>query len=428
MNTFRRVAMLALIMFFWFCVSFITNILGPVIPDMMQGFALTDFRMVGFIPTFFFLAYAFMSIPSGMLVDFFGEQKVLFVGFLIPFLGALLFALNPTYPMLLGSCFIMGLGMAMLQTVLNPLQRAVGGEAHYAFVAELAQLMFGIASFCSPLIYTYLILHLQVPSSPEGWILRFFRWVTPSHLPWVSLYWIFVAILGLLAIVVLFVRFPRLETVVGASSGSRASYLHLFKQRYVWLYFLGILAYVSSEQSISIYMSTFLERYHEVDPQTTGAKCVSYFWGSMTIGCIAGMILLKLFDSRKILIGSSVGALGLLVTGLYGPTEVAIVALPSIGFFASMMYSIIFSLALNSVTTHHGSFAGILCSAIVGGAVGPLFVGILSDFFSLRISLLVVVISLTYIFFIGWWANPLINNQTIDWSKRFGRNRKIHHL
>lgn len=160
--------MLALIMAFWFTISFITNILGPLIPDIIHNFNLSDLAMAGFIPTSFFLAYAIMSIPAGLLIDRFGEKPVLFGGFLMPFIGTILFACMHTYPMLLASSFIIGLGMAMLQTVLNPLQRTVGGEENYAFVAELAQFMFGIASFLSPLVYTYLIRELDPATYTAG--------------------------------------------------------------------------------------------------------------------------------------------------------------------------------------------------------------------------------------------------------------------
>ena len=124
----KRWAMLALIMMFWFTISFITNILGPLIPDIVHNFNLKNLALAGFIPTSFFLAYAVMSIPAGMLIDRYGEKPVLFIGFLMPFVGSMLFACFPAYPVLLASSFIIGLGMAMLQTVLNPLQRTVGGE------------------------------------------------------------------------------------------------------------------------------------------------------------------------------------------------------------------------------------------------------------------------------------------------------------
>ena len=106
----KNLGMLALIMAFWFTISFITNILGPLIPDIIHNFNLSDLAMAGFIPTSFFLAYAIMSIPAGLLIDRFGEKPVLFCGFLMPFIGTTLFACMHTYPVLLASSFIIGLG------------------------------------------------------------------------------------------------------------------------------------------------------------------------------------------------------------------------------------------------------------------------------------------------------------------------------
>lgn len=411
----RNIGMLALIMAFWFTISFITNILGPLIPDIIHNFNLTDLAMAGFIPTSFFVAYAIMSIPAGLLIDRYGEKPVLFLGFLMPFVGTILFACMHTYPMLLTSSFIIGLGMAMLQTVLNPLQRTVGGEENYAFVAELAQFMFGIASFLSPLVYTYLIRELNPQTYVAGRnaVIDLLASVTPTDLPWVSLYWVFSAILLVMLITVALSRFPKITLQADEKSGSKSSYLALFKQRYVWLFFLGIFCYVSTEQGTSIFMSTFLEQYHGVNPQTDGAQAVSYFWGLMTAGCIVGMVLLKLIDSKRLLQLSGVLTMVLLVAALFGSREVSLVAFPAIGFSISMMYSIVFSLALNSTRQHHGSFAGILCSAIAGGAGGPMIVSTLADCTSLRTGMLAIFLFIGYITFIGFWARPLINNKTV---------------
>ena len=316
----RNIGMLALIMAFWFTISFITNILGPLIPDIIHNFNLSDLAMAGFIPTSFFLAYAIMSIPAGLLIDRFGEKPVLFGGFLMPFIGTILFACMHTYPMLLASSFIIGLGMAMLQTVLNPLQRTVGGEENYAFVAELAQFMFGIASFLSPLVYTYLIRELDPATytAGKGFFIDLLADVTPREMPWVSLYWIFALILLVMLIAVSLSRFPKIELKEDEKSGSKDSYLALFKQKYVWLFFLGIFCYVSTEQGTSIFMSTFLEQYHGVNPQTDGAQAVSYFWGLMTTGCLVGMLLLKLIDSKRLLQISGVLTIVLLLSALFG--------------------------------------------------------------------------------------------------------------
>lgn len=253
MKNNKKWGMLAVIMMFWFTISFITNILGPLIPDIIHNFELKDLAMAGFIPTSFFLAYAIMSIPAGILIDRYGEKPVLFVGFLMPFIGTVLFACFPFYTMLLVSSFIVGLGMAMLQTVLNPLQRVVGGEENYAFIAELAQFMFGVASFVSPLVYAWLVRSLapDVYQQGQNFLLDILAQVTPVALPWVSLYWVFSLLLLVMLIVVALVRFPAIDLVEDERSGSSTSYKALFRQRYVWLFFLGIFCYVSTEQGVS---------------------------------------------------------------------------------------------------------------------------------------------------------------------------------
>jgi FHS family L-fucose permease-like MFS transporter len=125
------------------------------------------------------------------------------------------------------------------------------------------------------------------------------------------------------------------------------------------------------------------------------------------------LILLKLFDSRKVIIAFTIAAMISLTFALFGPARVALYAFPAIGFFASVMWSIIFSLALNSLEKHHGSFSGILCTAIIGGALVPLIIGWLGDLFGLRIGMMFLYLTLGYILSIGFWAKPLINNQTI---------------
>lgn len=419
----KTVLQLTLIMCFWFTISFITNILGPLIPDIIRNFQLTDLAMAGFIPTSFFLAYAIMSIPAGIMIDRWGEKLVLFCGFLMPFIGTVLFACLHTYPALLASSFIIGLGMAMLQTVLNPLQRTVGGEENYAFVAELAQFVFGTASFVSPLVYAYLIRELnpEVYQPGKNVLLDCLSTVTPSSLPWVSLYWVFALLLLVMLVAVALSRFPKIELKEDEKSGSQSSYFSLFRQKFVCLFFLGIFCYVSTEQGTSIFMSTFLEQYHGVDPQTEGAVIVSYFWGLMTVGCLLGMVLLKLVDSKRLLQVSGGLTIVLLLVALLGSKEASMIAFPAIGFSISMMYSIVFSLALNSASQYHGSFAGILCSGIVGGAGGPLIISTLSDMTSLRTGMLVILVFVGYITFIGFWAKPLVSNKTVSLKELFHR-------
>src|SRR5690606_25959019 len=102
-----------------------------------------------------------MSIPSGLLIEKYSEKTVTVLGFGIAFGAALLFALFPRFEVALISLFSIGIGMAMLQVVINPLLRVAGGEEHFAFNSVLAQLFFGSASFLSPLLYSYLVSNIH---------------------------------------------------------------------------------------------------------------------------------------------------------------------------------------------------------------------------------------------------------------------------
>jgi fucose permease len=140
----------------------------------------------------------------------------------------------------------------------------------------------------------------------------------------------------------------------------------------------------------------------------------------MTAGCLLGMGLLKLYDSRLVLRGFAAAAIATLTLALFGSAPVALYAFPALGFCLSVMWSIVFSLALNSLPSHHGAFSGILCTGIVGGAVVPLLVGWMGDQFGgLRVGMLVIYVTLAYVFSVGVWAQPLIANET-TWRRRKG--------
>ena len=192
----------------------------------------------------------------------------------------------------------------------------------------------------------------------------------------------------------------------------------LFRNWTVILFFVGIFAYVGTEQGIANWMSKFLAVYHGFDPHIAGAKAVSRFWGMFTVGTLLGLALLKLFDSRKVLVAFSLAEAVCLGLALFGPADVSIVAFPFTGFFASSIWSIVFSLGLNSLESHHGAFSGILCTAIVGGAILPVVVGSLGDIFGLRVGIAFLFITIVYLFTIGFWARPLVTNKTIRLRKK----------
>jgi fucose permease len=300
---------------------------------------------------------------------------------------------------------------------INPLLRVAGGEEHYAFNSTLAQLIFGSASFISPRIYSYLVLNLRDPSTDQNFVLRVLGRLTPAELPWASIYWIFAVSALAMVAVLFFSRFPKVQHTAEERVGSLDMYRSLARQRVVWLYFLAMFAYVGCEQGTADWMSSFLNQYHGLDPHTAGATAVSWFWGLLTAGCLVGMLLLKIFDSRKVLIGACIGALFCLSAALFGPAKVSTIAFPAIGLFASVMWPIVVSLALNSVTEFHGSFSGLLGTGIIGGAIVPVIIGRIGDYAGLRSGLAFLYVTFGCVLSVGFWARPMINNATIRLKK-----------
>ena len=183
----RNYYIVSLIMLIFFVISFITNVVGPLIPDIIKEFNLSLMR-AGLLSFAFFIAYGVMSVPSGMLVEKYKEKKIMIAGFIVAFFGALLLVLVPNYLTIALSLFFIGCGMAMLQVVLFPLLRTSGGEEHYAFTAVLAQLIFGLASFISPLVYSYLVLNIKNTGNNKNF-LSLLSGLVPDSLPDITSYW-----------------------------------------------------------------------------------------------------------------------------------------------------------------------------------------------------------------------------------------------
>ena len=250
-------------------------------------------------------------------------------------------------------------------------------------------------------------------NQPNSFITRLIKNITIPNLEWISLYWIFAIISLAMVFLIMISNFPKVERKENEKSGAIETHLKLLKKPIVLLYFLAIFCYVGTEQGIANWISQFLKIYHDIDPQVQGAKTISNFWGMMTLGTLLGLLLLKFLDSRKVLIVASVGTTFFLISALFGSTEQALIAFPLIGFFISTMWSIIISLALNSVAEAHGSFSGILVTGIAGGAIVPFIVGALGDVFGLKTGMLFLFITLFFILSIGFWSKPLINNETL---------------
>jgi FHS family L-fucose permease-like MFS transporter len=407
----RNPIIVILILLVFFVISYLTNILGTLNPKVSESYTLSE-TMAGFLPFAFFIAYGVMSIPSGFMVERWGEKRMMMLAFALSFIGALMFALFPEFNVFVISLFAIGTGMAALQVVINPLLRVAGGEEHYTFNSVLAQLIFGLASFISPQMYSYLVSNID-QGNIEKPIITLMSGLVPEQMSWVSVYWVFAVLSLIMIAVIMIVKFPKVILRDDEKVGTRSSFVELIQNKYVILYFIGMFAYVGTEQGISYWMSKFLSNYHGYDPDTIGADAVSYFWGLMTIGGILGLILFKLFDSKLVLRWFTILAMVCVAIGLFGSGELALWAFPISGFFLSVMYPSVVSLGLNSVAKHHGSFAGILMTGIAGGAVVQILICAISDLISLKVGMLLLFITMSYILSMSFWAKPMVNNATL---------------
>lgn len=401
--TYRNLIVIVLVMLVFFLISFATNVLNAILPEVRSTYDL-GLAATGLLPFSFFIAYGVMSLPAGYLADKWPARRIVVIALCFIAVASAGFVLFPAYELFMVVLFALGCSMAVLQVVINPLLRLAGGSGHFAFYSLLAQLVFGSASFLSPLVYQKMV----DPDALGIWkTMR--ELVSPSG-GWVALYVLFAVIALVLAGVTAGTPFP--ENKAEGDHGNIQALRALLKSRVTYLYFFGIFAYVGVEQGIGNWISAFLLEYHDLDPQVLGAITVSRFWGMLTLGCVLGLFMVKIMDSKRMLVAFTVMAMVCLVAALAGSASMALIAFPACGFFISVMWSVIFSLGLNSVKNGHSTFSGILCTGIAGGAVVPLLVGVLGSWFTLRFAMFFLLLPLVYVLYIGFKAKPLVRNKT----------------
>lgn len=383
--------------------------MGPIFPALIDSYAI-GLTLAGLFPFAFFIAYGVTSIPAGILVDKYGEKRVIILAFSLAFIGAVTFVCLPTFSIAMFSLFCIGTGMSLLQVAVNPLLRQAAGPEHFAFFSVLAQLAFGGAATLAPLVYQHFVALDQASVASANYVQQ----LLPENMSWLAMYWLFAVVALAMVLFASLVKMPKVDKLADESAGALETHLRLFKDKTVLKFFFAIAAYVALEQGLANSISVFLSQYHGLDTLSVGANVVSDFWFYMTLGCLLGLLLLKLIDSQILLLSFSLSSLVCFLVAIWGPSQLALICFPLVGFFISIMWSVIFSLALNSRTQDHGSFAGILCTGIIGGAFISPIIGVISELSGeLRFGMLVLLIPMAYIGYVALTARPLIKNTTL---------------
>lgn len=385
-----RFALISLtsLFFMW---GFITCLNDILIPHLKAIFSLTYAQSM-LVQFCFFGAYFLVSLPAGLFVKKMGYQKGIVVGLVIAALGCLMFypaASLHSYPVFLSALFVLASGITVLQVSANPYVTLLGAKETASSRLTMTQAFNSFGTTIAPYFGALLILN-EVTDSMSA------TSAESVQLPYLGL----MAALLVLAAIFAFLKLPHIESaemVEGEKiEGSAWQYRHLV------LGAVGIFVYVGAEVSIGSFLVSFLG---ETDiaglEETQAAKYLTYYWGGAMVGRFIGAAVMQRIDAGKTLAFNAVCSVVLIAITILSSGSMAMWAILLVGLFNSIMFPTIFSLALSGLGKHTSQGSGILCLAIVGGAILPLLQGFLADSTSVQFAFILPLICYLYIVFYG---------------------------
>ncbi|HET6395360.1 MAG TPA: sugar MFS transporter [Pseudoxanthomonas sp.] len=382
--------LLPLVIALFFAWGFCTVLVDVLIPKLKATFSLgyAEAMLTQFC---FFLAYFIVSIPAGLLVSRIGYLRGIVLGLLVMAGGCLMFSPAASmgwYPAFLAALFVLAGGITIVQVAANPLAAGLGDPARAHSRLTLAQAFNSVGTMLGPLFGSAMILAAGVSEPAPGMdaaALAAFRVEQAGHVR--VPYMIIAAVLVLLAALCWWVRRAPVPAVRPVNQGD---YLRLLAIPRLSLGALSIFLYVGAEVAIGSALVNYLIMAGATDSEHAAGNLISVYWGLAMVGRFVGSWVLRFVAPGLVLAACAVGAGTLAVlaaTTLEGTA--AAVAILSIGLFNSVMFPTIFTLSIDGLGEDTAGGSGILCLAIVGGAVVPLLMGLAADRIGLALALLV---------------------------------------
>jgi len=378
----------------FFMMGFITCMNDILIPHLKDIFDLTYVQAM-LIQFCFFTAYAIMSIPMGYLVGKIGYKNGVISGFVLTAIGCLLFypaAGSHSYATFLGALFILASGVTLLQVAGNPYVTLLSKPGKESATLTLVQAFNSLGTTIAPQIGAFLILAdaTQTVSKAEQ--------ISSVQIPYLGL----AGLLIILAVFVKMIRLPDANKIAEEESEHNHDGKHsVWQYRHLVFGAAGIFCYVGAEVSIGSLLVSVLGYLKGLD-HASAAKYLSFYWGGAMVGRFLGSaIMAKIAPNRYLAFNATaaVALLGVAMLAGKASADIAMWALLAIGFFNSIMFPTIFSLATKGLGRFTSSASGVLCTAIVGGAIVPVVQGWVADTQGLMISFVVSAICYVYIVF-----------------------------
>ena len=392
---------LVIVTILFFMWGLLTSLNDVLIPHLKSIYTLTYLQAM-LVQFCFFGAYFIVSLPAGMLIKKIGYQSGAVTGLLIAAAGCALFypASKGGYGLFLFAFFVLASGITILQVAANPYVTVLGPPRTASSRLTLTQAFNSLGTTVAPFLGGMLILSAAAAGADE--LARMSEAEQASYRaaeaatvqgPYLAL----AGALALLAMLFAIARLPKITYTAEANEkGSVTAHRHLV------LGAIAIFVYVGGEVSIGSFLINFLGESNIAGmSHATAANYVSLYWGGALVGRFIGFAVMRYVSPGKTLAFNALGAIVLIVTAIVGEGQVAMWAILAVGLCNSIMFPTIFSMALHGLGKFTGQASGVLCTAIVGGALVPFAQGALADTIGLQMSFIVPAACYGFILFYG---------------------------
>jgi FHS family L-fucose permease-like MFS transporter len=371
----------------------ITSLNDVLIPKLKGLFALS-YHEAMLIQSAFFAAYFVVSLPAALIVQRIGYMRTASLGLLAMMAGCLLFipaSGSGIFALFLLALFVLGAGITIVQVVANPLISLLGPARTASSRLTFAQAFNALGTTIFPPIGAILILGSLAtvdPATLSGAALAAFHVSETRAI--VTTYIGLAAVLLVIAAVVWLGR-KRLQEVQARDNIIGA--FGLLKRPRFAFGALGIFLYVGAEVSIGSFLVSYLGQADVMGLSAEDAgKHLIFYWGGALVGRFIGAALLRVIQPAKMLMGVTAGAICLILVSASSVGALSGWSLLMVGLMNAIMFPTIFSLASEGLGPRAAEGSGIICMAIVGGAIVPLVAGKVADLATLRMALLVPVV------------------------------------
>jgi len=391
----------------FFIFGSLTSLNDILVPKLKDLFSLS-YTEAMLVQSAFFFAYFVASIPAGLLIARIGYMRAAIVGLLTMAAGCLMFipaTLSTLFPAFLGALFILAVGVTTVQVVANPLISVLGSPATAHSRLTLGQAFNSLGTTVAPYIGAILILGAINEVDPGSLAPNELKAFLAHEASVISNTYAGIALVICLIAAVVWFKRNALKTSKRPERLNPFAALDLLKRPRFALGAACIFLYVGGEVAIGSMLTDYL-----MLPTTMGlaaeeaGKHVAYYWGGAMIGRFIGSALLRRYSPGKLLAFAASVVIALLGLSATSTGSLAGWALLAIGLFNSIMFPTIFSLASEGLGERAAEGSGLICCAIVGGALVPPLTGLAADLATLAFALLVPALCYAGIACYGWYA------------------------